>query len=133
MPVMNFLNTCIFDHGALARLPKVLAGYGVSKPFIITDPGIKAAGILDQVTDALGTVPGGVFSDTVANPTENQAIEVTELYKQAGADSIIALGGGSSGLTWWTVGKVRRHGRRLQAYRQAAAAGRDPDHGRYRV
>ena len=121
MPVMNFLNTCIFDHGALARLPKVLAGYGVSKPFIITDPGIKAAGILDQVTDALGTAPGGVFSDTVANPTENQAIEVTELYKQAGADSIIALGGGSSMDLSKAVGLLASHGGPLEKY--AAMAG----------
>ena len=121
MPVMNFLNTCIFDHGALARLPKVLAGYGVSKPFIITDPGIKAAGILDQVTDALGKAPGGVFSDTVANPTENQAIEVTELYKQAGADSIIALGGGSSMDLSKAVGLLASHGGPLEKY--AAMAG----------
>jgi alcohol dehydrogenase class IV len=116
MPVMTFLNTCIFDHGALARLPKVLAGHGVSKPFIITDPGIKSAGLLDQVLGALGGEPGGVFSGTVANPTEDQAIEVTDLYKQAGADSIIALGGGSSMDLSKAVGLLASHGGPLEKY-----------------
>ena len=116
MPVMTFLNTCIFDHGAVARLPKVLDGYGVSKPFIITDPGIKAVGILDTVTEALGKEPGGIFSDTVANPTENQAIEVTKLYKEAGADSIIALGGGSSMDLSKAVGLLASHGGPLEKY-----------------
>ncbi|MEQ9315930.1 MAG: iron-containing alcohol dehydrogenase, partial [Henriciella sp.] len=102
--------------GALARLPKVLAGYGVSKPFIVTDPGLKAAGILDKVLDALGSTPGGVFSDTVANPTEQQAIDVAELYKSAGADSIIALGGGSSMDLAKAVGLLAAHGGPLEKY-----------------
>ena len=116
MPVMTFLNTCIFDHGAIQKLPGALKGHGVSKPFIITDPGIKAAGLLDTVLSALGTEPGGIFSDTVANPTENQAIEVTELYKSAGADGIIALGGGSSMDLSKAVGLLAAHGGPLEKY-----------------
>lgn len=121
MPVMTFLNTCIFDHGALQKLPNVLRGHGVSKPFVITDPGIKTAGILDQVLSALGAEPGGVFADTVANPTEKQAIEVTELYKTAGADGIIALGGGSSMDLSKAVGLLASHEGPLEKY--AAIAG----------
>lgn len=116
MPVMNFLNTCIFDHGAIQKLPGVLRGNGVSKPFIITDPGIKAAGILETVIGAIGAEPGGVFSDTVANPTEDQAIDVTERYKEAGADGIIALGGGSSMDLAKAVGLLASHGGKLETY-----------------
>ena len=116
MPVMNFLNTCIFDHGAIQKLPGVLRGNGVSKPFIITDPGIKAAGILDTVIEAIGSEPGGVFSDTVANPTEDQAIDVTARYKDAGADGIIALGGGSSMDLAKAVGLLASHGGTLETY-----------------
>ena len=116
MPVMNFLNTCIFDHGAIQKLPGVLRGNGVSKPFIITDPGIKAAGILDTVIEAIGSEPGGVFSDTVANPTEDQAIDVTARYKDAGADGIIALGGGSSMDLAKAVGLLASHGGKLETY-----------------
>ncbi|RIJ23740.1 iron-containing alcohol dehydrogenase [Henriciella barbarensis] len=113
---MTFLNTCIFDHGAIQKLQGVLKGHGVSKPFIITDPGIKAAGLLDTVLGALGGEPGGIFADTVANPTENQAIEVTELYKSAGADGIIALGGGSSMDLSKAVGLLAAHGGPLEKY-----------------
>ncbi|MEL6287021.1 MAG: iron-containing alcohol dehydrogenase, partial [Pseudomonadota bacterium] len=96
MPVMNFLTQCIFDHGALARLPKALKGQGGERPFIVTDAGLKAAGLLDKVTDALGAAPAGVFAETEPNPTERQARQVAEAFKASGADSLIALGGGSS-------------------------------------
>ena len=97
MPVMRFLNTCIFDHGAVAKLAKTLKGYGVSKPFIVTDAGIKAAGLLDVILEALGDMkPAHVFTETVANPTEDQAIQTAELYTQSGADGVVALGGGNS-------------------------------------
>jgi len=96
MPVMNFLTTCIFDHGALSKLQKTLKGFGASKPMIVTDAGIKAAGILERVTDALDGAPAAIFDETVPNPTEDQAIAAAALYKSSGADSIIAVGGGSS-------------------------------------
>ena len=96
MPVMNYLTTCIFDHGALEKLAKTLKGLGGSKPLIVTDQGIKAAGILERVLSALGSEPAAVFTDTVPNPTEDQANETAALYKSSGADSIIAVGGGSS-------------------------------------
>lgn len=97
MPVLRFLNTCIFDHGAVSRLEKTLKAYGVARPFIVTDPGIKAAGLLDRIVDAMGPVtPAYIFSGTGANPTEDQAITTAALYKQAEADGVVALGGGSS-------------------------------------
>ena len=116
MPVMTFMNTCIFDHGAIQKLPGVLKGQGVSKPFVITDPGIKAAGILETILEAIGAEPGGVFTDTVANPTEDQAIAVTDAYKSAGADGIIALGGGSSMDLSKAVGLLASHGGPLEKY-----------------
>ena len=42
MPVMNYLTTCIFDHGALGKLAGTLKGLGASAPLIVTDQGIKA-------------------------------------------------------------------------------------------
>ncbi|MEL6692894.1 MAG: iron-containing alcohol dehydrogenase [Pseudomonadota bacterium] len=96
MPVMNFLTTCIFDHGAIAKLGKTLTGFGVSRPMVITDPGIKAVGLLDTVLENLGMEPAAVFADTVANPTEDQAIAVADQYNAANADGLVALGGGSA-------------------------------------
>lgn len=96
MATMNYLTNCIFDFGALAQLPKVLKGAGVARPFIVTDPGLKANGLLDRAIAALGGEPAASFTDTPANPTEAAARAAAELYRASGADGIVALGGGSS-------------------------------------
>jgi len=116
MPVMSFLTTCIFDHGAIQRLPSVLKQSGASRPMIVTDAGIKAVGLLDTILGALGSEPAAVFADTQANPTETQAKQVTEIYKESGADSLIALGGGSSMDLAKAVGLLATHDGTLEKY-----------------
>ncbi len=116
MPVMNFLTTCIFDHGAIAKLGPTLTGFGVSRPMVITDPGIKAVGLLDTVLEHLGMEPAAVFADTVANPTEDQAIAVAEQYNAANADGLVALGGGSAMDLTKAVGLLASQGGPLEKY-----------------
>lgn len=96
MAQMNFLTQCTFDFGALAQLPKVLKANGVSRPFVVTDSGLKANGLLDTLLGALGEAPAGVFTDTPANPTESASRAAADAYRASGADGIIAFGGGSS-------------------------------------
>lgn len=96
MAQMNYLTACTFDFGALAQLPKVLKGLGVSRPFVVSDPGLKANGLVDRLLAALSEPPAGVFTDTPANPTEAAARQATDDYRAAEADGIVALGGGSS-------------------------------------
>ena len=54
MPVINYLTTCIFDSGALKQLAGTAKKLGMTRPFIVTDPGIKAAGILAKEPEGLG-------------------------------------------------------------------------------
>jgi 4-hydroxybutyrate dehydrogenase len=96
MAQMNYLTQCTFDFGALAQLPRVLKGAGVTRPFVVTDPGMKANGLLDTLLTALGAEPAGVFTDTPANPTESASAKAADAYRAANADGIIAFGGGSS-------------------------------------
>jgi alcohol dehydrogenase class IV len=96
MATMTYLTNCTFDFGALTQLPKVLKGAGVNRPFVVTDPGLKAGGLLDRLIAALGAEPAGVYAETPANPTQPAARAAAELYRAANADGIIALGGGSS-------------------------------------
>lgn len=121
MPVINFLTTCIFDHGAVTKLGKTAQSLGITRPFIVTDQGIKAAGILDTVLEALGMAPADVFDETVPNPTEAQAKLATARYKDAGADGIIAVGGGSSMDMAKAVGLLASHDKPLETY--AAVSG----------
>src|SRR5262245_37445650 len=96
MAQMNYLTQCTFDFGALAQLPRVLKGLGVSRPFVVTDPGLKANGLLERLLAALGEAPAGVFAETPANPTESATAKAAEAYRAASADGIVAFGGGSS-------------------------------------
>ena len=96
MAQMNYLTQCTFDFGAVAQLPKVLKGLGVARPFVVTDPGLKANGLLERLLAALGQAPAGVFAETPANPTETATRKAAEAYRAAGADGIVAFGGGSS-------------------------------------
>lgn len=96
MAQMNFLTQCTFDFGALAQLPRVLKANGVSRPFVVTDAGLKANGLLDTLLGALGEAPAGVFTDTPPNPTESASRAAADAYRASGADGILAFGGGSS-------------------------------------
>lgn len=96
MATMNYLTQCTFDFGALTQLPRVLKGFGVKRPFVVTDPGLKANGLLDKLLAALGDAPAGVFTDTPANPTEVAAKIAAAQYRGCGADGLVAFGGGSS-------------------------------------
>jgi 4-hydroxybutyrate dehydrogenase len=116
MPVMNYLTQCIFDAGALKQLGPVAKALGITRPFIVTDPGIKAAGLLARVENALGVAPAGVFADTVANPTEVQAKRATALYRESGANGLIALGGGSSMDHAKAIGLMASHDQPIETY-----------------
>ncbi|MDX2276058.1 MAG: iron-containing alcohol dehydrogenase [Hyphomonadaceae bacterium] len=96
MAAMNYLTQCTFDFGALAQAPKILARMGVKRPFVVTDPGLKANGILDKLLAALGAPPAAIYADTPANPTEPACREAAALYRQSEADGLVALGGGAS-------------------------------------
>ncbi|WP_291204953.1 iron-containing alcohol dehydrogenase [Hyphomonas sp.] len=116
MPVMNFLTQCVFDAGALKQLAVLAKGKGITRPFIVTDAGIKASGILAKVEDALGVPPAGVFAETTSNPTETQTKLATKLYKESGADGIIAVGGGSSMDHAKAIGLLASHAEPLETY-----------------
>lgn len=121
MPVMSYLNTCIFDHGAIAQLGKTLKARGVERPFLVTDPGIKAAGILGKALGELAGEPADIFDETEPNPTERQSREAAARYKASGADGIVALGGGSSMDLAKMVGLMATHDGPYEKY--AATAG----------
>ncbi|MBK8197720.1 MAG: iron-containing alcohol dehydrogenase [Acidobacteria bacterium] len=116
MPVMNFLTQCVFDSGALKQLAALAKKNGITRPFIVTDAGIKASGILAKVEDALGVAPAGVFAETTSNPTETQTKLATQAYKASGADGIIAVGGGSSMDHAKAIGLLASHTDPLETY-----------------
>lgn len=96
MAFINFVTQIQFDFGAVRMLRQECERVGISKPLIVTDPGVKAAGILQKSIDALGDLPYAVFDQTPSNPTEAAVCAAAEIYKTQSCDGLIAVGGGSA-------------------------------------
>ena len=84
--------------GSLIALPDSLRELKATKPLIVTDPGVVAAGLLDRVTATLekADIPYAVFDQVVPNPYIHTVGQATKVYQDNGCDGIIGLGGGSS-------------------------------------
>jgi alcohol dehydrogenase class IV len=63
---------------------------------VVSDAGVRAAGVLQTALDALGGLPHAVFDATPSNPTEAAVRAATALYRASGCDGLVAVGGGSS-------------------------------------
>ncbi len=97
MATLNYLNTTHIDFGARNMLADTLKQLGITRPMIVTDKGIVAAGILDKAREAMGNAfSPEVFDGTPENPTEDATLAALKQYKETGCDGIVSLGGGSS-------------------------------------
>ena len=96
MALILYLTQIEFDFGALAQLGAHCDRTGIRRPLIVTDAGVRAAGLLAPVEQALGGRPHAVFDGTPSNPTEAAVRAAAEVYRAEGCDGLIALGGGSA-------------------------------------
>jgi 4-hydroxybutyrate dehydrogenase len=96
MAFIYYVTQIQFEFGALQLLGQECARVGISRPLIVTDPGVKAAGILQRALDALPGMTVAVFDQTPSNPTEAAVRAASALYKARGCDGLIAVGGGSA-------------------------------------
>ncbi len=96
MPVISIVNTAQFDFGALKLLESSLEKLGVTRPMLVTDKGLVAAGAADKVREAAGKRPiVATYDETLSNPDEASVKAALAIYQQAGCDGLVALGGGS--------------------------------------
>ncbi|MBT9485934.1 MAG: iron-containing alcohol dehydrogenase [Rubrivivax sp.] len=84
------------EHGAVRQLPAECQRTGMQRPLVVTDAGVRAAGVLDQALFALGDLPHAVFDGTPSNPTEAAVRAAVAVYHRERCDGLIAVGGGSS-------------------------------------
>ncbi len=97
MPLITYLTQIQIEDGARKLLAGELQRVGIRKPLIVTDAGVRAAGVLQQVLDALpAEMRGAVYDGTPPNPNEKAVREAVALFQQHGCDGLIAVGGGSS-------------------------------------
>lgn len=96
MAFIYYVTQIQFEFGALKLLRQECERVGISRPLIVTDAGVKAAGILQKALDALPGMTVTVFDQTPSNPTEAAVRAAAALYKAGGCDGLIAVGGGSA-------------------------------------
>ncbi|MBU4181119.1 MAG: iron-containing alcohol dehydrogenase [Gammaproteobacteria bacterium] len=96
MAQILYVTNILIDFGALAQLQAECERVGICRPLIVTDAGVKAAGLLDKALAALPGLKPAVFDQTPSNPNEAAVRAAVAVYQAEGCDGLIALGGGSS-------------------------------------
>ena len=83
--------------GSLSQLAEVLLQLGVSKPLLVTDALLVRLGCAKLCTDGLDAagIRYTVFDQVQPNPSRQEVLDGTKLFKESGCDSLISLGGGS--------------------------------------
>jgi choline dehydrogenase len=82
-----------FGEGVAGTLPDVLAGDGLERPFLLIDRGLEAIPAIAAVIGAVSWA--GRYDKAPGEPTDRQVDECADLLRAAGADSVVAIGGGS--------------------------------------
>jgi 4-hydroxybutyrate dehydrogenase len=97
MALINYITQIQIDFGAVQLLANECDRIGIRRPLVVTDAGVRAAGVLDRVTAHLGAGRAFVvFDGTPSNPTEAAMRAAVAMYAAHDCDGIVAVGGGSA-------------------------------------
>ena len=90
--------TSYHGKGAIENIVPELKTRGLKKAFVCSDPDLIKFGVTKKITDLLDAAafPYEVYSNIKPNPTIENVQTGVAAFKASGADSIIAIGGGSS-------------------------------------
>ena len=100
MSVNKFVlnETSYFGKGAREELPEEIRKRGFRKVLVVTDKTLLECGVTGKVIDVLdkAEIRYEVYSEIKPNPTIKNVLDGVEACRAAGADAIVAVGGGSS-------------------------------------
>lgn len=107
--------------GVLAGLAEELRALGVKRPLLVTDKGLVAAGVVNEVTGQLrrAGLDYVLFADVVPNPPIALVDGGTAVYRESDCDGLIGLGGGSPMDTAKAIGVTAVQGGSIRDYEWA--------------
>lgn len=107
-----------FGVGSLKKLPEILKESKSEHVFLISDRGLEGLGVVKKVQDIIaeGGLKCTTFLDVIPNPTVDVVNDSAKLYKESGATSIIALGGGSPMDVAKATGVLATYGGKITDY-----------------
>ncbi len=88
----------VFGPEAAKRAGVELRGLGGTKVLVVTDKGIVKAGLLEGILESLqkAELPYAIYDEVEPNPSIGCVEKAVALYRSAGCDCLLAVGGGSS-------------------------------------
>lgn len=94
----NYPTAVRFGAGRIAELPEACKALGMTRPLIVTDPGLAR---LPMIAEAVAVnvkagLPTEVFSDVQGNPVGKNVEDGLKAYRAGKHDGVVAFGGGSA-------------------------------------
>ena len=89
----------IAGKAALEHIPYELTGLAARRPMIVTDKGVRGAGLLDPVLAACeesGLEIISIYDDVPPDSSTDVVKDIAGIYRSEKCDSLIAVGGGSA-------------------------------------
>jgi alcohol dehydrogenase class IV len=114
-----------FGPGAVADAGWELKRLGVTRAFLVTDPGVVAAGHADRVRSAVEAegIEVVVYADSRVEPTLESMQHAADAALEAGVDGFVSVGGGSSMDTAKVANLVLTHPAPVMDYVNAPVGG----------
>lgn len=103
---------------------------GASRVFIVTDATIRGTGLVDRVAAGItdgGLEVAGIFDDVPQDSATTVVLACAEAAREAGADSFLAVGGGSVMDTAKVANAIFTHGGEVHDYEGLYALPREND------
>src|ERR687897_2669153 len=105
----------LFESGASQKVAELAAGYGAQRILLVTDRGVRDAGLTRAAEDALKAAGRDlvVFEDVVADPPSEVIEQAVSLCRDERIDLVLSIGGGSALDTAKLVAYLAKSGERL--------------------
>ncbi len=93
----SFPTRTLYGVGSIGALADEAKKLGARKGFVVTDKGVVTAGLIEPIVEALAAegLEVTVFDGVSSNPLETEVLAAKDAYRQAEADLVLAVGGGS--------------------------------------
>ena len=118
----------LFGRGIAAQAGAHAAARGAARVLLVTDPGVRAAGLADPVAAALAAAGADVtvFDEVRPNPRDTDCLAGAELVREGGQSLLVAVGGGSAIDTAKCIGLLVTNGGHPRDWEDFGALRHDP-------
>ena len=88
----------LFEAGAAAKIAEIVASYGAKRVMLVTDKGVRSAGLTRGAEDALAKagVSLSIFEDVVADPPSRVIEAAAKRARSEKVELVLSIGGGSA-------------------------------------